>query len=123
VIWSVGCIEHPVGTTLKRLGDALKLQDSDLERFTAACHRGVHVAVSATAATRSAVPVPLTSFVGREQEVERLGSLFNTTRLLTLVGTGGVGKTRLALRLAFQLVMLHNGPCTPCPIGGEAHTN
>ena len=44
--------------------------------------------------------MPLTSFVGREQEVARLEALLCSARLLTLVGTGGVGKTRLALRLA-----------------------
>jgi predicted ATPase/DNA-binding CsgD family transcriptional regulator len=42
----------------------------------------------------------LTAFVGREQEVARLQAVLGKTRLLTLVGAGGVGKTRLALKLA-----------------------
>ncbi|HET6549718.1 MAG TPA: BTAD domain-containing putative transcriptional regulator [Solirubrobacter sp.] len=39
---------------------------------------------------------PVTSFVGREQEIERIGALLGYTRLVTLVGPGGAGKTRLA---------------------------
>jgi MoxR-like ATPase len=51
------------------------------------------------------VPVELTSFVGREREiaeVERL--LASGTRLLTLCGPGGGGKTRLALAVAREMV-------------------
>jgi hypothetical protein len=49
---------------------------------------------------RSNLPRQLTSFVGRERELEELRRLLESTPLLTLTGTGGVGKTRLALRLA-----------------------
>jgi predicted ATPase len=47
-------------------------------------------------------PLPATTshFVGRERELSELAALLRGTRLLTLVGTGGVGKTRLALELA-----------------------
>ncbi|MCE0763182.1 winged helix-turn-helix domain-containing protein [Pseudonocardia kujensis] len=45
---------------------------------------------------RSAPPPPLTSFVGREADVDRLRELLETGRLVTLVGPGGAGKTRLA---------------------------
>jgi predicted ATPase/class 3 adenylate cyclase len=50
------------------------------------------------------LPVQLTRFVGRERELAELGELLGKTRLLTLTGTGGCGKTRLALQLAAQLV-------------------
>jgi predicted ATPase len=43
---------------------------------------------------------PLSSFVGRQRELDELVELLTKTRLLTLTGPGGVGKTRLALRLA-----------------------
>jgi hypothetical protein len=52
------------------------------------------------------LPHPLTSFIGRSQNISDLWQLFcdpSTSRLVTLTGTGGAGKTRLALQLAFQL--------------------
>ncbi|MFD0367805.1 BTAD domain-containing putative transcriptional regulator [Streptomyces sp. NPDC127114] len=45
-------------------------------------------------------PVPLTDFVGREPEREQLGALLSSARLVTLVGPGGAGKTRLAVECA-----------------------
>jgi predicted ATPase/DNA-binding SARP family transcriptional activator len=48
----------------------------------------------------SNIPVPLTSFVGREQELKEIARLLSTSRLLTLTGSGGVGKTRLAIQTA-----------------------
>jgi predicted ATPase len=45
-------------------------------------------------------PRPATSFVGRDAELRELAKELTQTRLLTLTGTGGAGKTRLALQLA-----------------------
>ena len=52
------------------------------------------------------LPVPLSSFVGREQEVTQVVSLIRdeAVRLVTLSGPGGTGKTRLALEAAGELV-------------------
>jgi predicted ATPase len=46
------------------------------------------------------VPVQLTSFVGRSRELGELEASFGSARLVTLVGPGGCGKTRLALEFA-----------------------
>jgi predicted ATPase/class 3 adenylate cyclase len=46
------------------------------------------------------LPHQLTSFVGRERELTELDGMLRRTRLLTLLGPGGCGKTRLALELA-----------------------
>ena len=55
------------------------------------------------------LPVQLTSFVGRERELTELGELLDSTRLLTLTGAGGCGKTRLALQLAADAVDRYPG--------------
>lgn len=52
---------------------------------------------------RTNLPRSLTGFVGRVQEMAELHRLLATTPLLTLVGAGGCGKTRLALQLAATL--------------------
>jgi predicted ATPase/DNA-binding SARP family transcriptional activator len=57
-------------------------------------------AVVEPAAPASHVPRQLTSFVGRERELSELDGLLGHTRLLTLTGPGGCGKTRLALEVA-----------------------
>lgn len=50
------------------------------------------------------LPQPVTKFVGRERELKQIGELFARTRLLTLTGAGGTGKTRLSLQLGRQLL-------------------
>ena len=49
------------------------------------------------------LPAPTTSFVGREDDLAEVAGRLTSTRLLTLIGTGGVGKTRLALEAARRL--------------------
>jgi predicted ATPase/DNA-binding SARP family transcriptional activator len=48
------------------------------------------------------LPTMTTSFIGRKQELYQLRELLGTTQLLTLTGSGGSGKTRLAAQLAWQ---------------------
>jgi non-specific serine/threonine protein kinase len=51
------------------------------------------------------LPLQLTSFIGREREIVEVKRLLASTRLLTLTGAGGAGKTRLALQVASALTM------------------
>ncbi|MCR5976336.1 AAA family ATPase [Gordonia jinghuaiqii] len=53
-----------------------------------------------TARPTGNLPVEMTSFVGRREDLIRSRNLLGTTRLLTLTGVGGVGKTRLAAAVA-----------------------
>ncbi|HLJ61020.1 MAG TPA: tetratricopeptide repeat protein [bacterium] len=53
---------------------------------------------------RHNLPQELSSFVGRDLERAEVGQLLSTARLVTLTGTGGCGKTRLALRVAAEVV-------------------
>jgi non-specific serine/threonine protein kinase len=61
---------------------------------------------TAEPARRHNLPIQLTSFIGREKEIGALRKLITAgpTRLVTLTGSGGVGKTRLAIRTAEELL-------------------
>ncbi len=59
-------------------------------------------AVSSPAESPNNLPRQLTSFIGRERELAEAAALLRNSRLLTLTGAGGCGKTRLALELAGQ---------------------
>src|SRR6185436_1896411 len=52
---------------------------------------------------RTNLPAQLTSFVGREREIDELRRLVGEHRLITLVGVGGTGKTRLMLQIGAAL--------------------
>ena len=54
--------------------------------------------------TSTNLPVPLTSFIGREKEVKEIIRLLEKNRLVTLTGTGGIGKTRLAIQSSARLL-------------------
>jgi non-specific serine/threonine protein kinase len=60
-------------------------------------------AVSAKALPHHKLPQALTSFIGREREIAEIRQRLGVTRLLTLTGAGGCGKTRLALQVASTL--------------------
>jgi len=50
------------------------------------------------------LPAQLTSFIGREKEIDEIGTMFTSVRLITLTGSGGTGKTRLSIEVGTQLL-------------------
>jgi predicted ATPase/class 3 adenylate cyclase/Tfp pilus assembly protein PilF len=54
------------------------------------------------------LPEPLTSFVGREMEIKEVTALLGRTRLLTLTGSGGCGKTRLATQVGRSVLEMYS---------------
>jgi predicted ATPase/DNA-binding SARP family transcriptional activator len=86
----------------RTLGEELGIEPSpELRAEHEAIVRGA-LAGSGTAEMNSA-PLYATSLVGRNEDVQRLATLARSTRLVTLVGVGGVGKTRLAADLTWSL--------------------
>ena len=73
-----------------------------LERMILAHDPGLDGEDSETVAP-APLPTPANATIGREGELAEIGTLLTNVRLLTLVGTGGVGKTRLALEVARAL--------------------
>ncbi len=79
------------------------------DRFASA--REVGAALAATAVQlhsptepRTNLPIQLSSFVGRERELAQVKRMLTTSRLVTLVGAGGCGKTRLAIQVVGELI-------------------
>ena len=54
--------------------------------------------------TPNNLPVQLTSFIGREKEVGQIKNRLGKNRLVTLTGSGGIGKTRLSIQVASELL-------------------
>ena len=84
---------------------------------------GAPATVAHASELRSTVPAPLTPLVGRDDELRDLTRLFADHRFVTLVGPGGVGKTRLAIEVAReQSASLASGACLVelAPVGDPA---
>ncbi len=58
-------------------------------------------------ATPNNLPQQLTSFIGRERECAEVAEMLTTARLLTLLGMGGLGKTRLSLQIGADVMDLY----------------
>jgi DNA-binding SARP family transcriptional activator len=80
-----------------RLSEELGVAPSpELQAAHLAVVRGEAAPASAPSPRRSNLPAPVTSFVGREREIAHIDALLERSRLVTLIGPGGAGKTRLA---------------------------
>jgi predicted ATPase/DNA-binding CsgD family transcriptional regulator/DNA-binding XRE family transcriptional regulator len=88
-----------------RFADALGLMGAERAAFLAAGTRLRARAAPQSPARPGNLPLPLTSFIGRQRELALAQSLLQAapSRLLTFSGAGGSGKTRLALQLAGTL--------------------
>ncbi len=98
-------IEAP--TKLRDLG-SVRLKDlAAPERIYQLAHPGLRESfppLRSLESTPNNLPAQLTSFVGRERQLAEVASLIRKTRLVTLVGPGGIGKTRLALHAAAEVM-------------------
>jgi non-specific serine/threonine protein kinase len=95
-------VTRPYRDTLDRLLAALPLSVDDqavLRAATGVASRAPR-SPTATKLAQHNLPVPETRLIGREQELQEVSLRLNDTRLLTLTGVGGCGKTRLALEVA-----------------------
>ena len=103
VVVEENALQAQVSMLRKVLGrDAIATVSGRGYRFTASVvpEAASIVAGDQPATSLRALPAPLTSFVGRQKELVELSQLLRNARLLTLTGSGGCGKTRLALQVA-----------------------
>jgi len=99
-----GVRRYPYPDTIERLAAALGLTTEERQALAQSAQRPAGPALLTRVASRSRsdcsnLPRPLTSFVGREDEIEHVLALTRDARLLTLSGPAGVGKTRLAIEV------------------------
>jgi len=97
-----GLRKRPYPHTIRSLADALSLSESERTALFAAVPKegSADVPLASAPAPESNLPTPSTSLLGRERELGEISTFLQEVRLLTLTGTGGVGKTRLAVQAA-----------------------
>ncbi len=103
-----GINRAPRADTLALLADALCLGPEDRAALRAAAQPAAQLAGAPDPPHN--LPAPLTSFIGRERDVAETARRLGAGRLVTLTGTGGTGKTRLALRVAETLLARERFP-------------
>ncbi|HEY5984701.1 MAG TPA: tetratricopeptide repeat protein [Anaerolineales bacterium] len=86
------------------LADHLAVPAAEHESFLRFARGGAPITQAPLRAPRHNLPLQITSFIGRENEVDQVRSLIRKSRLVTLTGSGGTGKTRLALQAVGALL-------------------
>jgi predicted ATPase/class 3 adenylate cyclase len=104
-----GLVDHalPRGVTLRDLGQHRLKDIAHPEHLYDLVVEGLRVDFPpprSLDARPNNLPLQLTSFIGREEEMAEAMQLLSRTRLLTLTGAGGTGKTRLALQMGAELL-------------------
>jgi predicted ATPase/DNA-binding XRE family transcriptional regulator len=94
-----GKTRHPYPNTVRALANALGLNEEDRAVLVATPESRVAVGNSQPN-LKTDLPSPPTPLVGRQAELQEVRTFLGEVRLLTLTGTGGVGKTRLAMEAA-----------------------
>src|SRR6516165_6706804 len=95
----------PPGVTLQDLGTHRLKDLRDPEHLFQVVHADLTAdfpPLKSLNARPNNLPIQLTSFIGREREKSEVGRLLFTNHLVTLTGSGGAGKTRLALQVAAE---------------------
>jgi predicted ATPase/DNA-binding winged helix-turn-helix (wHTH) protein len=90
-------------------------------RFVGPVSRIADTAHDEREAERSNLPQALTSFFGRERDVVEIKRLLATKRLITIVGVGGIGKTRLALQVATEVISAYRDGAWFVDLGALRH--
>ncbi|MGC2361917.1 MAG: helix-turn-helix domain-containing protein [Candidatus Cybelea sp.] len=97
-----GYRQTPQRQTVTALADALDLAGDARRAFEASTQR-TETEPLAEPSDEARLPVALSTFIGRQDEIAEISALLRENRLVTLVGSGGVGKTQTALRVAGDL--------------------
>jgi len=109
---SIGALERgtrraPYRETVAALAEALLLDAGDRAKLEAAVStarsRGTRIATVTEPQTNQHLPLQATTLIGREHDIAAITALLEKSRLVTIIGSGGVGKTRTAIEVAARM--------------------
>ena len=114
-----GLKKTPRPSTVRLLAQALGLRSANLAHLLAAAQRRrPDASPTHVQQMPGQLPRQLSSFVGRQRELDELRRLLRGTALVTLIGPGGVGKTRLALQIGAEVLTAGETPVALAELAG-----